>query len=244
MKTKLLSLSFLFSLFFFSCVEPLEIKEPVDVSFNFDIEEQSERLNYLKFKSGKINISEFSFEGKREQGKEVFFSNQYKGGIEIEFDESRGVKEFQFQIPQGVYTKTEISFRTLSENLTENSHSIYLEGVFIHNENGRPADDYKKNKVIVEIDSDQFFTCIGKSAEGDSQVVLSNDKPVSASVKVDVMHWFQVVPYLLLKEVATENDSLETVNSTEDILINKEENVEIYQLIIGRISESANITFR
>jgi len=58
------------------------------------------------------------------------------------------------------------------------------------------------------------------------------------------MHWFQVVPYLLLKEVATENDSLETVNSTEDILINKEENVEIYQLIIGRISESANITFR
>lgn len=202
-------------------------KEPTDVDFYVDINKESTVNGQLTFNGGQIIIEYFDFDAEREKGDDVIFSQDFTNGLVIPFDLSNVVPELEFMIPQGVYKRVDIGFRTFDDNgdiciLVEGSYN-YLAGGSI--------------PVRFEfVDAEQFE--IRAENEGGGNIVLDKDVVSPAKIILNPTHWFQPVP-------VSDFESADIVNlsGTNTILINKNTNDEIYDLILDRLDESALIIF-
>lgn len=226
---KVLILFFVLSLVFFnSCKKEAKWKLPTEVKFKMDISRNPSVAGNLNFTGGNIMIENFSFDGEREEGDDVYFNNNYPGGLNINFDPNNPVPAWDFDIPQGTYTRIRILFNTYGE---AGDDQIVLTGTYYN------ATDSVTYPLRLEFEADEFFDVVALSS-GSNIIVLDKDIPKTATIKLDPSYWFQPVT---TKEM--DNAGLILFNGVETILINDSTNSAIFDLVSDRIEEPTTINF-
>ena len=120
------------SLVLFSCQK---WKEPTDVDFYVDMDKSATLNNQLIFTTGQIVIESFDFDADREKGDDVLFEQEYSAGLIMPFDPNNQVTELDFVIPQGVYKRVDIGFRTFDDG-NDQLASILVEGTYSYTGGG------------------------------------------------------------------------------------------------------------
>ena len=228
-----------------SCQETDEFKVSSDVAFRMDIDREANSGGRLNFTGGSITLASFSFEGRREQGADVFFTKEYERGLQIAFDATQPVDALAFQVPQGNYVRIEVELETYDDTTVS---GLVLTGSYLHSNGVRyPLRLELSSSVDIEIEASDRL--------GSKQIVLKQSSPATAKIKLDPIKWFEAVPLSHLDnavltagesegEVENEGESEEEmVSGASYILINEEVNESIYEIIITRIEQSAEIVF-
>lgn len=232
---------------FLSCQETDEFKVSSDVGFRMDIDREANSNERLNFTGGYITLASFSFEGRREQGADVFFTKEYDRGLQIAFDATQPVDALAFQVPQGNYVRIEVEMETYDGTSIS---GLVVTGSYLHSNGTRYP-------LRLELSSSVDFEIEAKDKTGSKQIVLKQSSPASAKIKLDPAEWFEAVPLshmdsavLATGENEGERESEEEGESEEEmesgasfILINEEFNESIYEIIITRIEQSAEIVF-
>jgi hypothetical protein len=135
-----------------------------------------------------------------------------------------------FDIPQGTYTNIQMEFR--ADPADTASASIRLVGQFVHGPNDTIP-------VYFEFDPSQVFTVQAETADGNHEITLVKDQPVTVQVTFDPVYWFDLVTYGQLQAANHVN-----VNNVPSIVIDAINNSGIYQSVAGRIRESTKVVFQ
>ena len=226
-----------------SCEEAEEFKVPSDVGFRMDINREVDPGGRLNFTGGYITLASFSFEGKREQGGDVFFTKEYERGLQLAFDATKPVDALAFQVPQGNYIRIEVEMETYDDTSVS---GLVVSGSYLHSNGTRYP-------IRFELSSSIHIEVTARDKSGSSQIVLQKSAPATAKIKLDPVKWFEAVPLSHLDNAVLsvgegeterdeEGDSEEEMGSgTSYILINEEVNESIYEIIITRIEKSSGI---
>lgn len=204
-----------------------EWKKPTDVAFKADVNRGEAMSGTLKFTGGTIVLREFSFDGERLQGDDVYFEKQFPGGLTVALDANKLIPELDFDIPQGNYTKITIELEIEGSG----SKSIAVNGSYT-NSNG---DTYPLRLELEEI---EIYTVVAKDISGSSEIVLNKDLPTNALITFDPVHWFGTVSAGML-----DNASLVDVGGVMTILINDANNEDILDKVTDRIDEATEVAF-
>lgn len=202
-------------------------KEPTEVSFKMDLNSNAGMNGKLKFTGGIIVLREFSFEGEREQGDDVYFEKSFTGGLTLAFSPNSGIPELNFDIPQGNYSKIKVEFE--AEGNTDNS--IVVEGNYT-------TTGGVTYPLRFETEAVELYSIIGKHTSGSNEIVLVKDTPATALIKLDPVHWFGTVSTTML-----DNADLIDVNGIMTILINDANNGNILDIVLDRIDEASEVVF-
>lgn len=202
-------------------------KEPTDVDFYVDINKTATVDGQLTFNSGEIIIDYFDFDADREKGDDVIFDQEFTNGLVIPFDATQVVAELDFVIPQGVYKRVDIGFRTFDDNA---DNCILVDGTYAYTAGGVIPVRFEFT------DSEEFK--IRAENEGGGDIILDKDIMSPAKIILDPSHWFQPVPVSYF-----ESADIIDISGTNTILINKNTNDAIYDIVLDRLDESALITF-
>ena len=225
MKMKKYTISIFLILLLVSCGK--KYKEPTDLELRFDINKAPTVDGQLTFSEGHFIMNRIDFEGKREKGDDVSFSRSFDNGLTIPFDLNTAVPDLNFMVPQGVYTELSLAFDTKEEGA---SPCILVDGTYTYSGGGTVP-------MRFEFDDSEEYE-VEAEAEDGGQIVLDADLLSRAKVVLDPTHWFQVVPTSHF-----ESASLTDVDGTMTMLINKNKNEEIFDLILDRIDESTEAVF-
>lgn len=219
-----------------SCQDDEAFKIPTDVGFQVDINRDSSTDGRLSFTQGHITIASFAFEGRREEGGDVYFENDYEQGLSISFDLNQPVDELKFQIPQGYYTRIEVALETFDD---ADASGLVLTGSYL-NANGI------RYPVRIELESSLDFELEAKDNAGNAEILLKADSPATALIKLDPTGWFATVPasYLDNAVLVQEEGESEVETGASFILISEEVNENIYDIIINRIERSTALVFQ
>lgn len=202
-------------------------KQPTQVSFKMDVNSEPGMNGQLTFTGGKIVLREFSFEGERVQGDDVYFEKSFPGGLIITFNPNSGIPELSFDIPQGNYTKIRVEFE--AEGNTDNS--IFVEGSYT-------TTGGTTYPLRLETEAVELYSIIAKHSSGSNEIVLVKDTPANALIKLDPVHWFGTVSTTLL-----DNADLINVNGIMTILINDANNGNILDIVLDRVDEASEVVF-
>ena len=228
----LLMLAGLFS----SCQDDEEFKIPTSVGFQMDMNRNASTNGRLSFTQGHIRLASFAFDGRREEGRDVYFEKKYEQGLSVSFAPGQAVDALTFQIPQGNYHRVEVELDTYDD---VHDDGLVLIGSYL-NANG------VQYPVRFKLSSSLAFEVASKDKSGNNQIVLKAGTPATAIIKFDPIKWFETVPasYLdnavLMVEDAGNGD-IEAGASY--ILINEVTNVNIYEIILSRIALSTEAVF-
>lgn len=202
--------------------------DPTDVRFIIDINRNSGAGGKLIFSKGNLVINEFIFESDRVQGDDIYFKNSFSSGIYITFDPDAPVSELNFDIPQGTYTRINITFSTAGD---VNDTHIFVEGSY----NSGMGISYP---IRFEFKAKETFSVLSQSISGGSEIVLNKDIPMTPKIIFDPIYWFQPVSQNLF-----DNAEIVDIEGVSTILINSTTNTEIFNIIVGRIRGGVKIIF-
>jgi hypothetical protein len=202
-------------------------KEPTDVDFYVDINTANSVNNQLSFTNGEIILEYFDFDASRDKGDDVIFDQDYPSGLIIPFNPNQVVSELEFMIPQGEYKRVDIGFRTFDDN---GDNCILIEGIYSYSGGGTIP-------MRFEFTDSEVFKVRAENANG-GDIILDKDILSPAKIELDPAHWFQPVPISFF-----ESADITDIDGTNTILINKNTNDAIYDIVLDRLDESVLITF-
>ncbi|MEO9531251.1 MAG: hypothetical protein ABJG68_11995 [Crocinitomicaceae bacterium] len=205
-----------------------QLKKPVDVSVQMDINRENSNEGHLLFTKGYIRIAEFTVEGKRQEGADVELSKEFEQGLIIDFSPTQFVDALHMDIPQGNYTSLDINFDTHEGN---DEPTISVKGTFKNSSN-------EDIPLIFEFMSSEYFSVNGESSGSSALIVLDKSNPALSFIEFDPIYWFDIVSMNMLN-----NANLYNVDGVQTLLINEEKNEDIYDLIADRIDETTSATF-
>lgn len=217
----------LYSFCFYSCKKD-KWDEPTNVKFIVDINRTPGLGGKLTFSKGTIVLENFSFDGDRVQGDDVYFSNSYSTGLNISFNSNATVGELNYDIPQGTFTRIKIAFSTYGST---NDNHIVIEGIF----NSSMGNDYP---IRFEFKAKESFSVISQNSSGSSEIILKKDNPMTPKIIFDPVYWFLPVSQNLLN-----NADIVDIGGIQTILINSSTNTEIFDIVASRIGDEVKITF-
>ena len=203
-------------------------KKTTQVTFNFLMTKDSIHLDdddVLYFYEGSMIIGEMDFFGSREQGVPVNFSNQLKTVPTANLADGTTTSSIRYDIPQGIYENINLSIKAVNKDTVS---SIILNGVFYDR-----GDDNKNTHVIFELDAEQIFNTKAIDKSGKNKIVLTEGTPAKCNITLNVNYWFAT-----LTEKMFEKSDTYFVNGEETIIVSKEKNQDIYNLISQRIMQS------
>lgn len=184
----------------------------------------------LAWTSGNIMIANFTFDGKRVRGGDVYFTKTYSQGLNIFFDPNTAVSEWNFDIPQGTYTKINISYKTYGNS---GDKHIVVKGTYKNTVNNMIY------PVQFEFEAEEYYNIVAKTTSGSTEIVLSKDVSASALIKADPVYWFQTVTTSMMN-----NATLTTINGNPTILISDATNEDIYDAVRDRMDDDVTtVTF-
>lgn len=213
-----------FSLLLLSCNK---WKKPTEVTFYATKENPSSLNGQLVISSIKMELESFSFEGDREKGDDVLFTNTYSGNEKITFGELSEIGFMDFEIPQGEYKRIDIELDLDSES----QESIVIEGSYTDN-------NAQTTPILFVFDDDDKYRIRAEDDTGESDIILDTDVPSRVKILMDASYIFSVIP-----QSQFENATISNVNGNSTILINDSVNEDIYDLIIDRLEESLQVRF-
>ncbi len=225
MKNILFFLLFVFLVF--GC-QKSKLKKPTEVAFKIDINKSTSSDGRLFFTDGKIWLSSFKVDGTRQKGEPISFTRTFTSGLSVDFS-SNSISDLKYDIPQGVYTDLDIRFQIVKNN---NNYSLCVNGKYMDNNSNLIP-------LRFEFNSNDTFEIEGEGDDGSKTIVLDKDIPLNSLIKLDPIYWFDIVPLSML-----ENANKVNLNGQLTILINENNNEDIYDLVVDRIDQALEAVFK
>ena len=204
-----------------------ELKKPTEVLFTVDINKETTMNGNLSFTDGQIVVRSLTFDGIRIKGDDVYFEEEFEGGLITSLSNTNTNSQLIFEIPQGSYTSIRIDFEAEQSDFEK----IRINGSY-KNSNGDVF------PITVEVERIEFYDKIAKNAQGNSEIDLVAGNPTTAVIKLNPVFWFSTISSSQL-----DNASLTTIGGIATILINPDTNEDLYDSIEDKINSNIEITF-
>ena len=198
-------------------------KVPTEVNVVFGV--STNTASNPSFTGGYIALSSFEFEGRRTAGDDVAFEKEFEPQLKVAFDTTVIMSELMFDIPQGEYYRIDVRFDTEDADWSPN---VLATGTYNSTSNGTIP-------IRFELASSEHFDI---RATG-NRITLTKDVAKNAVVLLDPNTWFDIVPTSMF-----ENADRIVVDGILTILINEQENVDIFELVVNRMEESCTVEFK
>ena len=215
---------------FISCEEN-ELKLPAHVDMEFDMKvvnmDNNSKTGQFTIEEGFMALNSFEFDGKREQGEDYYFSRSFDDIIEAELHTGLTSGKVSFDVPQGVYNKIDLIISLGSDE----KPSLSLRGSF----NKGPLENIN---VLFEYSLSEEIFIRAENKAGNRQVVLKKDQPSMATLLLDTPFMFQLMNLGTLR-----NAEVYMHEGQETIIISKEKNPEIFNVLVTRLDKSLKVIF-
>lgn len=198
-------------------------KKPTELDFSADMSRTPTLGSKLTFESGFIQLEYFEFEGEREKGDDVYFEKEFSNGLHIPMDSTVNISELDFTVPQGIYKRMDISFSTFDDE-TDTQSSLEVKGNY-QNASGTLI------PFVFKFKDTESFEIRAKNEDG-SSIILDEDYPSFAKIILNPEHWFEIVPM-----DDFENAETTEIDGVSTIIIDKDNNDDIYDLVLDRLDE-------
>lgn len=203
-------------------------KKPTEVSFKFQLNSNS-NSGLVKFTSGFLTLNKISFMGDRKQGQNHIDLNQsFNNNLQVNFSQTASSSGIIFDIPQGTYDKIEVQMGTDGD---QTGTSLLIFGYYVNALNDTIA-------LQFEFPADDAINIQAQNASGGNQIVLIEDQPSNPSVIMNPNYWFASVSQSML-DGATQN----LILGVPTIVINDNDNSDIYELVADRLKDGNEIVF-
>jgi hypothetical protein len=237
--------SFAVSILFASCTKD-ELTLPAKVYFGFGFVFHQEELildtpdpgglksklppgfhgGKLEVNSGTLMIRSLEFDGRRDEGRDVFFVADLREPLVIDLETATGNQELRFDIPQGVYNMIEI----LLQPGGSTTPPLVLEGTI-----SRGA----AHVIPVRFELDIYEKMrIRAEPHGSDKIVLRRDIPSYAWIVVDAGSMFRFIHPTMFRDAI-----LSDIGGVETLLINSGTNQELFNALATRVEKSISIVF-
>lgn len=217
----------LFTVFLVSGCRKSALKEPTDVVFTVDINKEAMLNNNLQFTDGQILIRSLTFDGIRIKGDDVYFEQEFEGGLVTPFSVTNLNPKLKFDIPQGSYSSIRIDF----ESEKSDFEKISVNGSYNNSSN-------EVLPVRVEIERIEFYDKIAKNKEGSTNIDLVAGTTSKVVIQLNPVFWFSTISINQL-----DNAFVTDINGVNTILISQDVNEDIYDVIEDKVGSDINITF-
>jgi len=202
-------------------------KQPTDVSFKFLLNSNS-NTGLVKFTNAYLFLNKISYTGDRKQSPTHIELQQQLNGLPINFSSGSASSALKFEIPQGTYSKIDIKYETISN---QNATSLEINGTYV---------DSSGNTIAVQFifPAADGITLTAKNASGGNEIVLIEGHPVTANITLNPNYWFASIPKSIFNDAEVEDK-----NGVQTISIDKDNNEDLYNLIVNRIKDGNECVF-
>jgi hypothetical protein len=206
-----------------------DLKQPLFLSLNADINRDPLKNNQLWFESGFITFFQVTLSGERLQGDDYYFESSSAPGFVVRFDNAAFVPELQFNMPIGIYSLIRMQFNMPGGG----SPSLDLRGKF-QDSSGAII------PVILQVDRFESFDIIAKGRFGDQEIILDNAQSSNAQGQIEFNpgHWFSSVS---IEDLQGATRAI--FEGQESILISNSSNTDIFSEVDDRLDELNQLTF-
>jgi hypothetical protein len=209
-----------FILGIFACSKVNQWKQPTEVCFSISLAEETIMDGALSFKKGQITVESFKFDGKREEGGDVYFTKHYTEELNTFFGATK-VSDLEFDVPQGMYTGIKLEITSAVKNKKPN---LVINGFF-------KSKTGKSYPVCFEMAKMETFSIVGEDlVENDAQVDLFQVAKTKATILLNPTKWFSSLTREALEQA--EKISVEGIHT---ILINHTMNGQLYNDVVASL---------
>lgn len=241
MNQRVLILLFVFSLSLNSCQKD-ELTLPAKVYFTFGLEPHHESglknqtagsaanppFGQLDIDMGVLMVRAIEFDGKREQGRDVYFVSDFETPLQIMLgDDEEGV-EVSFDIPQGSYNKIDLGIHLGDFNTTD-LPSLTLAGNMV-------LPNSQSVYVRFEYHFDDIIVVRSRGRVASQNILLRKDKISTANVELDVPFLFRFINMGELMSGQFVNE-----NGNDVLVINEQYNQGLFNKIANRLNNAFSV---
>lgn len=207
-------------------LEDEELKIPVEVQYYLAVAAPSQAGGYMTFSGGSLLLETFEFDGRREQADPVYFEKEYSQGLAIPFSASQPIASFNFQLPQGTYSRIEVELELL-----ESEKSLEVYGKYENLDGEEIPFHFQRN-------GDFTFEMAGSSDKDGQYIVIKQEDQPEARMLLQPEAWFSSVPRQMLEDA-----DLTSVNGIATLMISEEQNEAIFDLLEDAMESAQNLQF-
>ncbi len=214
-----------------------ELTFPAKVFFEFEMIAHKEGNNLksgppfdlpfstLTINQGALVIESIEFDGRREEGRDVFFISDLKQLVIVDLETGKSNQELSFDIPQGIYNRIDI-YLELGGN---EEIPLVLEGNIGKGQSDRIPLRFEYNiRDRIKVRAEP-----GGQA---NKIVLRKDTPSRARIVLDAGKVFQSVKLPVLQ-----NATVSRLFGEDVILINPYNNNDIFNKLADRLEKSFKV---
>jgi hypothetical protein len=210
-----------------SCIKD-DFTKPAEVTFTFRLNSEELDGKFLEFQGGTMYVKEIGFEGYRESGEDVFFNSDFENLIMADLATGATTDLIKFDIPQGIYDHINLSIEIDQNN---EDPSLTLNGAYNSANHGFIP-------VRFEFGINEILNLNPKPGKGKNKIVLNKDIPSNAEVLISTGFLFQVVNSRML-----ESAEIIQQNGESMIVISKDLNQHIFNVVVNRLEKSTSALF-
>lgn len=198
-------------------------KQTTQMDFRYELVKTNEEVPFLQINQGTISLKQIDWEGLREQSGDVQFEEEFETSMLINAGVDNGPVEISYDIPQGTYTQINMDLRL--DGSTDLSQSIYLTGDYVLS-GGSSIPFVFETLNTFDIELKTLFP------NGDPDIsFIKGDKRI-ATIRLHLIDWFGNTTENMFRSA-----DLKEVGGKETIVISPNDNLNIYDAVIGRIGQ-------
>lgn len=210
----------------FSC-EKDELTKPVKVNFQFKLDRVAPAESTLLFNEGSMDIQSITFTGDRDTGEDVTFMSDFESVVMADLTTGLADPPVSFDVPQGTYKSIRLLIDPDDIDPDIVVHGEYKPLI------GLPI------PVQLNMELGGALNLIATSPEGNTQITLRKDSPVTIEIYLNPGKWVTALPATLL-----ETADLQIVGGKPSMVISKKANADIYTKFAALAEGSAEAVVR
>ncbi len=210
-------------------------KKPAELRFEFAMgthelsddkfDKANKAVGKFSVESGFISVSNIEFDGRRQEGDDVYFISDFDEPLLIDLSGEFEDAGISFDIPQGIYTMIEV---TLHIGTGEHP-ALRMQG------------EYRKNvhqsiPVLFNYGYPEQVRIRAKPGSSASNIVFTKEDSSTARVIVETESLFRLVNYGMIVQAETVE-----IDGKEMILINENTNTGLFNSISARMNNSFTV---
>jgi hypothetical protein len=229
-----------------------ELTLPVRTHLKIYFIQPQEEYGYITFTEGQIGIQRIQFEGQREAGGDIFFETDPQTNLPaLLFSSPPPVIVSDFDIPQGIYNSMKWNIelkRIVTDELTVNDDTdslntgFAIKGWYTYWIWSSDPEEFPIDvniPFIVAIDDTEQFGFRSYDPDHNSRIVLSENKDYEAILSLNLPYAFAPISQESFEKADISGDSLHP-----RIIISRNENEELYNIILDRLAESSFVLIK
>lgn len=227
----------LFLLFMTLACKKNELTLPAKLNFKFELISHEEEddlkvfnpggppFGKLEIDRGTLTIGSIEFEGRRDEGRDIFFESNFPGPLSVILETGEANRELSFDIPQGIYNRVDFYFELGGDD----EISLVFEGRLKKGQT-------ESLPLRFEYNIRERIKVRAEPVNQGNKIVLRKDSPSTASIIVDAGAIFQFVNL-----PALQNAGVSIRNGEEMIIISSGNNSSLFNAMANRIERSFRV---